>query len=69
MKHNSIDQKIQIDCMNAEQKLGNSFLQIKPGVLCIFDEVAPSNFRHYHNCYKPCFVAEGCGYFLYGDTC
>lgn len=68
MKHSSIYQKIQISHMNIEQKLGNSFIQIKPGMLCIFDEDTPSNSRHYHNCFELCIVTEGFGYFWYQDV-
>ena len=67
MNHRSIYQKIQISHMNIEQKIGNSFLQIKPGMLCIFDQETPSNSRHYHNCYELCIVIEGFGYFWHQD--
>lgn len=43
--------------------MGNSFLRLRPGMLCIFNQDTPSNSRHYHNCYELCSVTEGIGYF------
>ena len=67
MKHSSLFQKIQLSHLNIEQKIGNSFLQIKPGTLCIFDEDTPSNSRHYHHCFELCIVTDGLGYFWHGE--
>lgn len=67
MKNSSPFQKIQLSYLNIEQKIGNSFIQIKPGMLCIFDKDTPSNSRHYHNCFELCVVTEGFGYFWHGE--
>ena len=37
MKNSSPFQKIQLSHLNIEQKMGNSFIQIKPGMLGIFN--------------------------------
>lgn len=59
-------QKIQIDSLRLEKKLGNTFLMIQPGSLCVFDVEAPSNSKHFHHCFELCLVTKGEGFFLCG---
>jgi len=51
-----------------EEKVGNTFMSIKPGILCSFNAESPSNGRHMHTSYELCIVTSGSGYFIHDST-
>lgn len=47
---------------------GTVELELEVGSYCVFDQKAPSNGSHFHNCYEIAYVTGGKGNFTNNDT-